>query len=261
MMNTLRIYLQALRVGVRDWHFFWTWKSWLGGWMMRLFCSVLMWAMMGRLMQSPDTLSYLLIGNAVTAGVGTFSMAASSWERMDGIYPLQVAAPCSLAPLLLGRTSIWMFGWIVSALIAFVLVWFAFDMHFAWQGVVLLPLLITIVCFSTLFHAVFIGALVSLAPQMRNIANNWLLIAYAAICGINVPVEFWPRWVQFIAAGFPITHGLHAIRLALAGAPLTDVARHAGLEIAVGLVWLTLMVLTVDRLADRARATGSIDYA
>ena len=133
-MKFWRVYLLGLRMGMRDWTFFWTWRSWLGGWMLRLVCSILLWSLMGKMMGSTETLRYLLIGNAVTAGIGTFIVASCCWDRMEGTYSLLVAAPASLVPLFLGRPSIWAFGWVASALLSTALVSFGFDLALPWKG-------------------------------------------------------------------------------------------------------------------------------
>jgi ABC-2 type transport system permease protein len=82
-----------------------------------------------------------------------------------------------------------------------------------------------------------------------------------AICGVVVPVAFWPSWVQALAAVLPVTHGLSATRLMLAGGRPADVAVGFLLEAAVGACWLVLGVLTLDRTVHAARRTGAIELS
>jgi len=58
-----------------------------------------------------------------------------------------------------------------------------------------------------------------------------------------------------------VTHGVAAIRLLLSGAPAGQVLTSAGLQALVGGAWLVLAILTFDRLAERGRANGSIEFA
>jgi ABC-2 type transport system permease protein len=259
-MNVLRIYRYGLLVGARDFAGIWSWQSWAGGWMVRILANVLLWGLMGRLLGSAEKLEYLLIGNAVVAGVGSFTVAAATWDRMDGTYPLLVIAPSSLVPAMLGRTSIWMFGWVASALLSSTVVLLAFDLHAPWPGILAVPCIIALLCAGALFMTVFFGALASLAPRLRNIINTALITIFAAFCGVSVPVSFWPDWVQFIAALLPVTHGLQAIRLLLHQGATNEILHGVILEILVGLGWLFATVVAFDRLAERGRADGSIQF-
>ena len=64
-------------------------------------------------------------------------------------------------------------------------------------------------------------------------------------CGVNVPLSYYPRVLEWIVHFLPLTNGLLAI--------LGHIA-------AVGLGWMTLAMLSFDRLASRGRLDGSLDY-
>ncbi|MDP8911890.1 MAG: ABC transporter permease, partial [Actinomycetota bacterium] len=82
-----------------------------------------------------------------------------------------------------------------------------------------------------------------------------------AVCGVNVPLGFYPEAVQWLANVLPLTHGLAAIRDLLAGEPLAVLLPNVGLEIAVGLGWLALALVSFNRLAEGGRRDGSIEFA
>ena len=67
-------------------------------------------------------------------------------------------------------------------------------------------------------------------------------------CGVNVPLSYYPRVLEWIVHFLPLTNG----PLAILG--------HIALEAAVGLGWMTLAMLSFDRLASRGRLDGSLDY-
>jgi ABC-2 type transport system permease protein len=79
------------------------------------------------------------------------------------------------------------------------------------------------------------------------------------ICGVVVPVAFWPEWVQTVAFALPVTHGLYSIRLLMADEFTDQVLVGVVLEAGVGLLWLGLGILTLDRTVKAARRTGAID--
>ena len=84
--------------------------------------------------------------------------------------------------------------------------------------------------------------------------------SHRAFCGVSVPLSFWPDSVQLIVQFLPVTHGLQAIRLVLDGASAGAVLEQAALEAAVGLGWLVVAIITMDRMANAGRADGSIEF-
>ena len=81
-----------------------------------------------------------------------------------------------------------------------------------------------------------------------------------AFCGVSVPIAFWPGFVQFVVKLLPLTHGLQAIRLLLDEASPIAIMQAAALEAAVGLGWIALAVLVMDRMANAGRKDGSIEF-
>lgn len=81
-----------------------------------------------------------------------------------------------------------------------------------------------------------------------------------AICGVQVPIAFWPQWVGWIAQTIPLTHCLAALRSVVAGAPLTVVGAHTAMGVLIGLLWLGVAYLAFDALLRRGRRAGTIDF-
>jgi len=260
MRHALRIYRYGLLVGARDFAIFWNWKTWCGGWMMRILTNVFVWVLLGRLLGSQEKLHYLMVGFAATAGVGTFAVAAASWDRLDGTYSLLVISPSSIAPALFGRMSVWMYGWIASAFVTFFIVSLAFQWTFSVLATAVTLAIIVLICVTTFFLTVAVGAVASLAPRIRNMCSFLVTLVIMAFCGVSVPVSFWPGWLQVVCYLLPVTHGLEAIRLVLGeGANATAILRQVGLEVLVGFGWLGLSLLIVDRFAEAGRADGTIE--
>jgi len=258
-MNALRVFRYGLLVGARDFLVFWTWKTWLGGWMLRILTSVLVWVLVGRLLNSPSTLNYLLIGNAATAGLGTWAVAAAAWDRYSGTYPLLVIAPANLAWAIMGRMSIWMFGWIVSSLLTFAFLFAIFDLRPHWQAIAALPAMVALLSVSTFFFSAFLGSFANLVPPLRNAIGWALVFGLMTLTGVTVPITFWSTGVQVIASLLPVTHGLQALRLIMSDGPSAQIWSAIGLELLVATSWLILAVMSFNRFAERGRANGSIE--
>jgi ABC-2 type transport system permease protein len=184
---------------------------------------------------------------------------ATGADRFDGTYPLLVVAPASYIPSAVGRTSIWVFDGMVAAVVALLVVSALFGIPIdLLRAAAALPLVV-LTCLSTFCLALFVGAIVALLPRLRGTISILVRMTILAICGVNVPVSFWPGPVTVLANVLPVTHGLHAIRLALAGAPAGQVLASASLEALVGACWFVTALLTFDRLTQRGRADGTID--
>jgi len=257
-MNHWHVFRVALLVGTRDFRLFWNWRTWLFGWMARILTSAASWVLVGELVGDAGRLNYLLIGNASIAGVGTFAVAAAAWERWDGTYSLLVAAPSSMAPAMMGRMAIWIFHWVASSLCTFAVLLTVFGWHLPFPALLVIPLGVTLLALSTYSLSLLLGAWIGLMPALRNISINILTTAILVLSGAIVPVSFWPRWVRAIAEVFPATHALAGIRSALAGGSAWLVGQEFALEVAVALGWLSLALLSVDRIAEAGRANGSI---
>lgn len=261
-MSTLRTFRFGLFVGIRDFTGFWGWKSWFGGWMVQMIAQAIFFSLLARLFESPDQERFLLIGYAVAVGAANvaWTIQSTTWDRWIGTYPLLVIAPSSLAPAVIGRTSIWLPAGMATTLLTLVFMAIVFELALPWPATSgLLPLLL-LTSLSTYCFSLFLGALAIRIPRARNFIHQVITIGARAFCGVSVPISFWPEGVQFAVQVLPITHGLQAIRLLLDEAPLRQVLVSASMELAVALGWITLAVIAMDRMANAGRADGSIEF-
>lgn len=259
-MNWLHIFQQGFVVGREDFRRFWNVRTWTFSWLPRILTSAAILVLVGKLLGSEEHLQYLLVGNASIAGVGTFAIGMATSDRIDGTYQLQIAAPGSMIPALLGRLSVWAIHWFLSGLAAFIFLIIAFEWRPSFPNIVFVPIGLFTLTFSSYMFSVFLGSLLaSKAPSTRNIAINVFIALIASICGVSVPVTFWPEWVQLIANIIPTTHGIAAIREILAGESILRISTLLGWELGVGAAWGALAFALVDRMAERARATGGIN--
>jgi ABC-2 type transport system permease protein len=231
--------------------------------MVRIVAQAAFFALVGQLLDSPDRVRYLVIGNGVVVGAlaVNWTVPSSTWDRGDGTYPLLVVAPSSLLPAIMGRTSIWLCNGIATSLVSLAVLAVVFDIHVGIVGASLAIPLVVLTCASVYCFDLLLGSLINRAPRARNVVHNSALTALMAFCGVSVPVAFWPGWLEVVANLLPLTHGLAAIRVVFDGGPLTTVLRHAGLEVLVGAAWLTASLLTMDRMANAGRADGTIEFA
>lgn len=94
-------------------------------------------------------------------------------------------------------------------------------------------------------EAAFAGRCELNASSARKIICNTAYLSIMAFCGVQVPMSFWPQWIQTLAAAVPLTHSpthpdrhhrLRGIASAHAAAgPHGNVRRHAKRSPAVGI--------------------------
>jgi ABC-2 type transport system permease protein len=262
-MNRVRVYGYGLRAGWADFTVFWNWRSWSAGWMLRIVSQAAFFALIGQLLDAPDRVRYLVIGNGVAVGalaVG-WTIPSSTWDRGDGTYPLLVVAPSSLLPAITGRTSIWLCNGVATSLVSLAVLGVVFDIEIGLMAAVVAVPLVVLTCVSVYCFDLLLGSLINRAPRTRNVVHNSVLTMLTALCGVSVPVAFWPGWLEVVANVLPLTHGLAAIRLVFDSGPLIGVAREAALEVVVGAGWLMASLFTMDRMANAGRADGTIEFA
>ena len=143
---------------------------------------------------------------------------------------------------------------------ALVLLAAMFGLDLPMPGALLAPPVILLICFSAYCWGLFIGALVALAPSLRNVIGRTASVLLMAFCGVSVPVAFWPEWIQLTVQFLPLTHGLESVRLLLDDGSGVEIVRCVVFELTVGLGWLGATAATMDRLANRGRANGSIEF-
>jgi ABC-2 type transport system permease protein len=236
--------------------------TWPPGWLLRIVSQAAFFALLGELAGSAARTEYLLIGNIVASGVLATAIAVpqSTWDRTDGTYALLVVAPTSLLFPTVGRTLCRLVAGVATSLAAFVVLSLLFDLPSAWPEVLGLIPLFVVTCTGAYCLMLFAGALANYAPRARNLVHNLLTMSLMAFCGVNVATSFWPEWLQMLARGLPLTHGLLAIRELFGLGDVETIVSNALLEVLVGLVWLLLAALAIDRMANAGRSSGSIEF-
>jgi ABC-2 type transport system permease protein len=254
---------RGFTVGAHDFETFWpNWRVWTGTHVMRVVTTAAMWILLGRMIGSPEVLQFLLIGQIAIAGpqFSAWTVQSFTWDRMfTGCYPLQIAAPSSLVPIMVGRTMVWPLCGMATGLATLVVLGPAFGLATTATALAWLVPSIALLSVSTYGFAFCVGSLVNWIPRLRNILHNAIFIVITAICGVAVPTAFWPDWIQTAASVLPITHGLLAIRALVADGMSGAVVSGLALELGIGAVWFAIGTVTLDRTVRLARRTGAVD--
>lgn len=261
-MKTLRIVRYAFLSGARDYGAIYTPKTWLTGWLLRVLAQVTFFALLGRLLRSPEQTWFLLVGNAVmlAAMEGVWALNMVIWERTAGTLPLLVASPTNPVVVLASRGTYLIGDGVLSALSALLLIGALFGLPMPWPRILLVVPLTVLVGASAYCLGTFLGGVLLGFRSLNNVVANVGLITVMTLCGVNVPLAAYPEPVAWVARFLPLTHGLIAVRDVLDG-QLAAAAAQALAEAAVGAGWFGACLLTFGWFISRGRRTGSLEYA
>jgi ABC-2 type transport system permease protein len=205
--------------------------------------------------------TYFVIGNALLAAAlpGLWGMSHSiAGERHTKTLPALLSSPASRLALFLGRglpaigngflVSVFCFG--AGAL----LLDFTIDLAVAPSLV-----LVTLACaFSCTAAGLCVGAF-GLRGRNVTVLDNMILVALLILCGVNVPLERLPEWMQAISSFLPLTHGIEAGRDLVAGMPLSDSADLLATELGIGAAYATVGGLLLRLFEFESRRTASLE--
>jgi ABC-2 type transport system permease protein len=205
--------------------------------------------------------AYFALGNAVQcsalAGIFGMTMAIAN-ERWFSTLPAILATPANRVALFAGRFLPFIANGLFVSLyaIAFSVVFLGVRFELPTLGVAGLALLVTV------FSCTAIGSLqgaISLRLRDGLFGANLLMLCFLLFCGVNIPVNSLPAWMQVISNVLPFTHGLEAVRQAAAGAGLDRVGGLIGLEAIIGVAYAVLAFLLFSYLERSARANATLD--
>lgn len=258
--DNLRILRWSATSALADLRTIYTWKTWTGGWLVRILAQVSFFALIGRLLGSTQVVHFLLVGNAVYVAASTamFVVASTSWERMAGTLPLLVAAPAHPFTVFAGRSVQWLADGVAVSAVALFALGAAFGLPFAFPRALLAIPLLLLVASSVYCFGLVLAGIALRVMGLRNVVGNIGHLSLMILCGVQVPVTFWPGPVQAVSNVLPLRHGLAAIRAVVSGSG--PVLAEAARELAVGLGWLVVAGLVFRRLAEGGRKDGSIEF-
>ncbi|GAB1644043.1 ABC transporter permease [Krasilnikovia sp. MM14-A1259] len=235
-----------------------TWRTWLFGWLGRVLAQVSFFTLVGRLLDRPDQLTYLVLGNAVMTCVMEAMMvvASSSWERSLGTLPLLSSAPARLFWVFVGRSLQWPVSGAGTSLVALFALGPLFGVRWQAGQVPAIVALVLLTALGTYCCGLFLAGLTINLPELRNIVSNAAYLLMMAFCGVQVPSAFWPGWVRAVAWPIPLTHTLAAVRRVAAGAGPADVLAPAALAVAVSGGWFAAAYLAFRVQERRGRRHG-----
>jgi ABC-2 type transport system permease protein len=205
--------------------------------------------------------TFFLIGNAVsvTAVACLFGMGqVIGNERWFQTLPVLLSSPASRLALFLGRSLPTMLNAIFVSAFSLAVGAIVLGVTIPASAVEGLAFAILACSFSCTGLGLCFGALGLRGRNVlifANLVDGLILV----ICGVNVPLQELPGWVQTISRGLPLTHGIEAARRVVAGASAGAVAHLLVVEVLIGIVYLLAGIALLRLFELEGRRTASLE--
>jgi ABC-2 type transport system permease protein len=199
---------------------------------------ILFFAYLGRFAGLRDD-TFFVVGNAVqvSAMSGIYAMTLTiANERNFGTLSPLLATPANRPAVFLGRAlPVIANGLFVSAF-GFGVGLLLLDFNLSWEQVPALATVLVVTVTSCTGLGMLLG---SIGLRARDVffASNLVYFLMLLVCGVNIPVEELPAWLEAIGRAVPLTHGIEAAREIANGAALGDVSGLVWTELAIGLAY------------------------
>jgi ABC-2 type transport system permease protein len=257
-MNALRIFFVG---GYLAYRALFNWIHWsmyvptmLGGPIFQ----ILFFAYVGRYAGSQSD-EFFVVGNAVAICSlgGIFGMAMTiGGERWTQTLSSILVTPANRLALFLGRALPNLANGVIVSTVGFLVGWLLLDFSLTRAEIPVIALIVVVTSFSCTAFGTVIGAFGLRGRDIFFLANLMIFV-FLLFCGVNVPNDVLPDWMQAVGSILPLTHGIEAARQVADGSSLGDVSGLVWTEAAIGLVYAAIAytLLRVFEFEGRRRAT------
>jgi ABC-2 type transport system permease protein len=185
---------------------------------------------------------FFVIGNAVAISSlgGIFGMAMTiGGERWTQTLASILVTPANRLALFLGRALPNIANGIFVSAVGFVVGWLLLDFSLKPLEIPVIALIVVTTSFACTAFGTMIGAF-GLRGRDIFFFANLMIFVFLLFCGVNVPIDSLPGWMQAVAQVLPLTHGIDAARQVADGASLGDVTGLVLTEAGIGACYAAL---------------------
>lgn len=203
--------------------------------------------------------SFYIVGNAIQVAAisGIFGVTMSiGGERNSGTLAYLFGSPANRLVIFSGRAFMNILDGALNVLLAFgwAVILMGLDLSHANLGALALTILITTI--STCGLGLMLGSLALITVNVM-LVNNLVYFLLLLFSGANVPLEQLPAWMQAISSSLPLTRGVAAARILVAGGSLESVGSLLVGELLIGLMYSLLgyFLFAAFEMAAKRRGT------
>ena len=202
---------------------------------------ILFFAYLGRFSGLRDD-TFFVVGNAVqiSAMSGIYAMTLTiANERHYGTLSPILATPANRLALFLGRAVPVVVNGVFVSAFGFAIGVLLLDFALTADELPALALVVAVTVFSCTGLGMLLG---SFGLRARDVFffSNLVYFLMLLVCGVNIPLDALPGWLEAVGRAVPLTHGIEAARAIVAGATLGDVGGLVWTELAIGATYTAL---------------------
>jgi ABC-2 type transport system permease protein len=264
-MHTLKVNLQLFWQGaVLSYRALFQWLTpavYLASKIVSPFSQMIFFTLLGTLATGAQTASFYVIGNAmqIAAMSGIYGATMSiGGDRGNGTLPYLFGTPANRLLIFAGRVSFHILDGMLNVVIGFVWGLLILGLDLSRTDLPALALTILITTFSTSGLGLLMGCL-SLITVNVMLVNNAVYFVLLVLSGANIPVASLPAPLQVVSEVLPLTHGIRASRLLIAGADLAQVAPLLGTELLIGISYALLGYVMFRWFETQAKKRGTLE--
>jgi ABC-2 type transport system permease protein len=205
--------------------------------------------------------NFYIIGNAVqiAAVSGIFGVTMSiGGERATGTLPYLFGTPANRMLIFLGRAFMNIIDGTLGVVIAFTWGVVLMGLDLSQTNIAVLALTIFITTLSTCGLGLLLGSVALITVNVM-LVNNLIYFLLLIFSGANIPLQQLPVWMQAVSSALPLTRGIAAARLLVAGESLTGVAPLLVGELGIGLIYSLLGYLLFTMFEIEAKRRGTLE--
>lgn len=221
---------------------------------------ILFFAYVGRYAQLRDD-EFFVVGNAVQVSsmAAIYGMAmAIGGERWQGTLSALLATPSNRLALFLGRMIPQILNGLVVSVWGFGMGWLLLDVDLPASS---LPALALVVVVSVLAATAFGACYGAIGLRARDVfvGANIIYFLMLLFCGVNIPLDDLPGWMEAVGRSLPLTHGIEAAREVADGASLGSVWELVATEAAIGAMYAGIGFLLFRFFEAEGRRRATLD--
>lgn len=224
------------------------------------FFSMIFFYFIGRFVGIADP-AYIIIGNVLLMpsinGIYGISMTVGN-ERQFGAMSYLLGSPAPRAPLFLGRSLFHVLDGFLTVSVALPIALLVFKMSLAEVNLFLLVCCLLLLSITTTGIGFIMGTISLISRDGWMFTNTFGQLLFILI-GVNFPVAQLPAFLQPISSALPLTRGILAARMVLAGVGWTDVGGLLIGEVLIGMVYILIGYVTFHLVERASMNTGSLD--
>jgi ABC-2 type transport system permease protein len=200
---------------------------------------MLFFVFLGSYATNSNNVDFYVIGNAmqITAVSGIFGVTMSvGGDRWAGTLPYLFGTPANRVMLFFGRAFMHVIDGAIGVVIAFIWGVTLLGLDLSHTNLPALGLTIIVTTFSTCALGLLMGCL-SLITSNVMFVNNTVYFLLLIFSGANLAINKLPVWMQAISNILPLTRGIAAARVLVAGGGLAEIGPMLLTEIGIGFIY------------------------